>query len=89
MLTMADVNNIRFQFYHEGLNINEINKKTGHDRKTISKYIDQEDFNVTPAPTSTRCTKLDPFKDLIDSWLESVARPSESSGIQLLGSLID
>jgi transposase len=68
---MADVNNIRFQFYHEGLNISEISKKTGHDHKTIRKYLDQKDFNVTPAPISTRCSKLDPFTDLIDSWLKS------------------
>jgi hypothetical protein len=68
---MADINNIRFQFYHEGLNISEISQKTGHDHKTIRKYLDLEDFNVKPPSSSFRCTKLTPFMALIDSWLEA------------------
>ena len=71
MLTMADINNIRFQFYHEGLNISEISQKTGHDHKTIRKYLDLEDFNLKPPSISSRCTKLEPFMALIDSWLEA------------------
>lgn len=50
MLTMADINTIRFQFNHEGLNISEINRKTGRDPKTIRKYLDLEDFNLTIPP---------------------------------------
>ena len=42
---MADTNDIREMFFSEGKNKTEISKETGFDRKTVSKYILQDDWN--------------------------------------------
>ena len=50
--------------FNEGLSISEIARQTGHDRKTIRKYINIE----TPPLRKDRPEKpgkLDPFKDYI------------------------
>lgn len=50
--------------FNEGLSISEIARQTGHDRKTIRKYINFE----TPPMRNKRNTapsKIDPFKDYI------------------------
>ena len=50
--------------FDDGLSISEIARQTGHDRKTISKYINSE----TPPLRKKRTEKpgkLDPYKDYI------------------------
>ena len=52
----------------------QIASETGLNRKTISKYVDMEDFNSpppTPASSEVHESKLDPFKPLIDEWLQA------------------
>jgi transposase len=54
--------------FDDGLSISEIARQTGHDRKTISKYINSE----TPPLRKKRTEKpgkLDPYKDYIISRL--------------------
>jgi len=73
MLAMDQIHHIRALYYEQGYNISEIAKATNHDWKTVAKYIDMEDFNETsplPALQKQICPKLDPYKSLIDSWLE-------------------
>ena len=73
MLAMDQIHHIRAMFYEQGYNISEIAKATNHDWKTVAKYIDMTDFNEPlPALQSEQqlCPKLDPYKPLIDSWLE-------------------
>ena len=51
-----------------------ISGKTKLNRKTVRKYIDMEDFtDPPPAPASSviHSSKLDPFKSLIDGWLQA------------------
>lgn len=70
--TMDQIHHIREMFYQQDKCISEIASETGLNRKTISKYVDMEDFNSPPpAPIVDEChtSKLDPFKPLIDSWL--------------------
>ena len=45
---------------------------TGFNWKTVSKYVDKDNFNdPDPMPAQTRlCPKLDPYKPVIDRWLE-------------------
>ena len=72
-LAMTDINDIKKLYFKKGLNVAEIMRKTGHDRKTINKYLDMNDFNLvleTPE-RSKRGSKLDPFKKTIDKWLEA------------------
>lgn len=73
MLTMDQIHHIRALYYEQGYNISEIAKATERDWKTVAKYIDMADFNEPlPVPASEKqfCPKLEPYKALIDSWLE-------------------
>lgn len=72
MLTMTQQENIRKMFFKEGKNISEIERETGHDRKTIRYYINKEDWNdeLPKIEQEPSFPKLDPYKADIDSWLE-------------------
>jgi len=43
---MANAESIRDLFFHKGLSISAIAQNTGFDRKTIRKYLDQDDWNL-------------------------------------------
>ena len=45
-------------------------KKTGADPKTIRKYLSQEDFSPVPPVVQAKPSKLDPFKPVIQEWLD-------------------
>lgn len=74
MLTMAQVHDIRKLYFEEGKSISQISRETGFDRKTIRGYINKDDWN-TGIPVvignTTEFPKLDPFKSIIDEWLEN------------------
>lgn len=73
-LTMDQIHHIRVMFYQQGMKISEIASETGLNRKTVSKYVDMEDFNSpppTPKSEEKHESKLDPFKPLIDEWLKA------------------
>ena len=72
MLAMDKVYFIRRLYYEQGMSIADIITETGHDRKTIVKYIDMTDFNLPepePSDPENMCPKLDDYKPIIDSWL--------------------
>lgn len=70
MLTMTNAHTIREMFFKEGRNITEIANCSGFTRKTIRKYINQEDWNHSHNPVD-RQSILDPFKAIIDEWIEN------------------
>ena len=70
MYTMSQINHIK-DLSNCGYRISEISKKTGADPKTIRKYLSQEDFSPVPPVVQTQPSKLDPFKPVIQEWLES------------------
>ncbi len=53
----------------QGVSISEISSLTGHDRKTVKKYLDQPEIPVY-GPRAKRESKLDPFKPYVDGKLE-------------------
>lgn len=71
MLTMTQVKYIRKLFFEEGMNVSQISRETGHDRKTVSYYLEKEDWNEkTPSvTTSAQFPKLELYKEDIDNWL--------------------
>lgn len=72
--TMDQIHRIREMYYQQGKNISQIASETGFNWKTVKKYVDMDDFNIpspTPAVETVHESKLDPFKPLIDSWLEA------------------
>ena len=44
--TMDQIHNIRDMYYQQDKNISEIADETGMNRKTVSKYVDMENFNT-------------------------------------------
>ena len=70
-LDMPHIDDIR-RLWSEGRDVTEIARVTGHDRKTVRKYLQMEDFSPeAPAPRPRGTSKLDPFKDYIDRTLET------------------
>ena len=75
--TMDQIHHIRQLFFEQGKNLTEIASETGLNWKTVRKYIDQEDFSEKPPEPKadkTHHSKLDPYKQLIDGWLEEDKR---------------
>jgi len=73
MLTMDTIKDIRFRFYVKGEKISQIAKTLNLDWKTVQKYVDMNNFNEpSPKPASEQrfCPKLDPYKPMIDQWLQ-------------------
>ncbi len=70
---MDQIHHIRELYFEQGYNISDIAKATDTNWKTVAKYVDMADFNEPlPVPASKQrfCPKLEPYKQLIDSWLE-------------------
>lgn len=68
MFKMSQINHIK-DLHQCGYKISEIQKLTGASRKTIRKYILQEDFSPAMPNEEKRPSILDPFKETIDAWL--------------------
>ena len=60
--------------YADGYNIAEIAAALDVDRKTVRKYVDQEDFSERFPESPCRPSQLDPFKPTIQGWLADDAR---------------
>ena len=58
MLTITQIHYIRKLYFDKGKSITEIEKATGHNYRTIKKFIECEDFNEVPK-IKTRKTKSD------------------------------
>lgn len=69
MLTMSQINHIK-DLSNCGYRISEISEKTGTDPKTIRKYLAQEDFSPAPPVIQEKPSILDPFKPVIQEWLD-------------------
>lgn len=71
MLTMAEKEDIREKYFNKGQSISEIAQHSGKDRKTVRKYVNQENWNAQPSvPRKGRVSKLDPYKGTILQWIE-------------------
>ncbi len=68
---MKEITDLRKMYFEDGENISQIQKKTGFDRKTISKFINKIDWNDPAQIPIERESKLDRFKPEIDQWLEA------------------
>ncbi len=69
MLTMSQINDIR-DLGKLGYPISKIASITGADRKTIRKYLEQEDFSPKPPVPKARTSIVTPYIDIITEWLE-------------------
>lgn len=71
MLTMIQVKNIRNLYNFKGENINNITKCTGHNYRTVVKYLEKNDFNENKTVNDRRGRprKIDAVIPVIDKWL--------------------
>ena len=64
------------------MNISQIARTYGVDRKTVRRYINKTDWNQPVAKTTVNdFPKLTPYKETIDCWLQDDKKPGEHSGI--------
>lgn len=71
MLTMIQVHNIRKLYNFKGKSISDITKYTGHNYRTVVKYLEKSDFNINADVTDRRGRprKIDAVIPVIDKWL--------------------
>jgi len=69
VLTMTQIKHIKKERFDKGKSIRSIARETGHDFRTVKKYIEKSDFNEPAKRKSGRPSKLDPYKETIDTWL--------------------
>ncbi len=69
MLTMSQINYIR-DLSKNGYGISKISSITGRDRKTVSKYLEQDDFSPEPPVAKASRSIVAPYIDTITDWLE-------------------
>jgi len=67
---MEQMYRIKYLRDYEGKSLRKISDETGHHFSTVSKYAKAQDFNLELKAPKRRAGKLDPFKPLIDQWLE-------------------
>ena len=69
MLSMEKQNYLSSLSQYEGLSLTEIAQRSGHDFRTVKKYVDREDWNVEYKTRKERVSLLEPLKPVIDRWI--------------------
>ena len=64
--TKVDIN----YFHRQELSYREIQRITGHDRRTVKKYAENPELIGKPREAAPRPSKLDEFKPQIENWLK-------------------
>jgi transposase len=54
---------------YEGMTLREIAQHTGHNFRTVKKYVDREDWNIEYKPRKERKSLLEPLYPVIDEWI--------------------
>lgn len=71
MKSMEEISKMR-SLYKEGMTVTAIAKETRSCTKTVSKYLDKEDFNIPPPkPARDRERITDGYAGTIKAWLEA------------------
>jgi len=61
---------------YEGLSLREIEKRSGHNFRTVKKYVDMENWNEGKKPRKKRTEGLEPLKATIDEWIKEELKRS-------------
>ena len=78
MITVARKEELRRAFYVEGKSIRQIQRETGHHRRTIRKALEDGFIPEYHRQAPRACPVLDPVKAIIDRWLEEdLDRPAK------------
>ena len=78
MITVERKEELRRAFYVEGKSIRQIQRETGHHRRTIRKALEDGFVPEYRHQAPRSCPVLDPVKAIIDRWLgEDLDRPAK------------
>ena len=66
---MPQIHGIK-ELSRDGHSVAEISKQEKVDEKTVRKYLKQDDFSPCTPEKLSRSSRLDPHKQLIDTWLK-------------------
>jgi transposase len=69
MLNMSQRTTIR-EKHSRGESVSDIARALGIDRKTVYRHVAKDDFSPRPPIKKTYPSKLDPYKKVIEGWLE-------------------
>ena len=69
MIDMPQIQSIR-RMHQDGYKIAEIAKTLKLSWPTVKKYIEMDDFNQPMPQEQRRPSKLDPYKEIVMTWLE-------------------
>lgn len=69
MISVSKLNSI-LEKWRCGACVSDIARTVGVSRNTVYKYIGKDDFSEQPKPKQSRSSKLDPYKPIIDQWLD-------------------
>ena len=86
MLTMSQINDIR-DLSQKGYSISKISSLTGLDRKTVRKYLNQDDFSPQPPVAKRRTSIVMPYLDIIEEWLSDQRDRESGSKCVTTGSI--
>ena len=86
MLTMSQINDIR-DLSQKGYSISKISSLTGLDRKTVRKYLNQDDFSPQPPVAKRRTSIVTPYLDIIEEWLSDQRDRESGSKCVTTGSI--
>lgn len=83
MMTMSQQETIR-ELWQNGKNESEISDILKIDRKTVHKYVTKEDFmeGLEKHVSKPHGSKLDPYKEIIDSKLEEQKTITTNKSLQ-------
>ena len=73
MISMSKVHDIR-KLKKEGETVASIARIVGVSRDTVYKYIEVDDFSPEMPVRQSRKSKLDPYRPLIEQWLDEDAK---------------
>ena len=88
MLTITQIHYIRKMYFEKGLNYAEIERNTGHNYRTIKKYIEMENFNLNQSKESSS-SKSDIIRPYVQKILKSDKEKKKNTDIQPKESMKD
>ena len=79
---MVDKEYIRKLYFVKGLSIREISRRLGHSRVTVRKMLKDSDIPRYQRRKPTPSPVMDPFREVIQKWLDEDENYLKTRGIQ-------
>lgn len=72
MVPMIDIYHIKHLFKKQNKSLRQISQLTGHSFRTVTKYVDMDEFNIPSSRKSHQSfSKIDAFRDILITWIKN------------------